>query len=155
MATNDIVDLVLLAGLGYLVYQSGVLDNLFNPSSDTGTGTGPVTPSSNLITSLSNAIAQAEGFNVSGSIPQRQNNPGDLTSGGVIATYPTAQDGWNALYAQVQSMFDGTSSYYNPGMTLAQVGNSYAGGDPNWANNVASALGVSPDTTLAQLASMM
>lgn len=102
------------------------------------------------VNALANAIATAEGFFVSGTIPQVQNNPGDIETGGVINTYPTAADGWNALYAQVQVMLYGGSAYYNPSMTIAEVGQIYANGDSNWANNVAASLGVTTDTTLQQ-----
>ena len=50
-------------------------------------------------------------------------------------------------------MFYGGSQYYNSSMTIAEVGNLYANGDPNWAHNVAAALGVTTDTTLQSLMS--
>jgi hypothetical protein len=101
------------------------------------------------VTDLANAVATAEGFYVSGSKPQRQNNPGDITSGGVIQTFSTIQDGWTALYNQIAMMFNNTSGIYNSSMSLSQIGLTYAL-DPNWGNNVASVLGVSPSTTLDQ-----
>lgn len=150
----DFSDLLVLFGVGYIAYLVFSQNTAYAETS-TDQATGPIpptTPTSNVVTNLANAIAQEEGFYVAGSIPQRQNNPGNLTVAGQITTYPTAAAGWSALYAQVQSMFDGTSNYYNPSMSLAQVGNIYAGGDPNWAANVASILGVSTSTTLNQLA---
>jgi hypothetical protein len=107
---------------------------------------------------LGQAIATAEGFWVTGSRAQRNNNPGNI--GGGNASYGTADLGWQALYNQVQMMFSGASNFYNPGMTIAQIAWVYADGahDPtgatNWANNVASALGVTPDTTLSTVAQM-
>lgn len=106
---------------------------------------------------FSNAIATAEGFFVDGSRPQRNNNPGDIMSGGQFVVYSSIADGWAALYDQVYRMFYGGSVYYNPAMTISQVAYYYANGsgDPtgaaNWANNVASYLGVTPDTTLNTL----
>src|SRR5215475_11357848 len=43
---------------------------------------------------LAQAIAQAEGFNTPGTIPQRQNNPGDLrpVGGGDIRTFATPEE---------------------------------------------------------------
>ena len=75
-------------------------------------------------------------------------------------SYGTADDGWNALYAQVNAMFQGTSGFYNPGMSINEVAYTYADGahDPqgaaNWANNVAATLGVTTDTTLSSIASL-
>jgi hypothetical protein len=102
---------------------------------------------------FSAAIEFAEGFNVPGSKPQRQNNPGDISGVGGILSFPTLQDGFNALYNQVLMMFNNTSTHYNSGMSIAQIGSIYAGGDPNWGINVASYLGVDPTTTLDQLRS--
>src|SRR5579862_526367 len=98
---------------------------------------------------LALAIAQAEGFGIPGTKPTRQNNPGDISSGGGIATFPTVDAGWAALDNQLTLIANGASSYYSPDMTLAQIGAVWANGDPNWASNVANALGVSPDTTFA------
>lgn len=110
---------------------------------------------------LAQAIARAEGFYVAGSIPQRANNPGDLEVGDVghgklgegITVFANPQAGWQALYHQVDRMLLGLSKVYLPSMTLAQVGMKYSG-DPNWAKNVAEALGVDESITLAQLAAL-
>lgn len=131
--------ILLLIGAAFLLFGGGSL--LTGPG---GSSSDP------LVQALANAIATAEGFFVSGTTPQIQNNPGDLETNGVINTYPTAQDGWNALYNQVQMMLYGGSAYYDPSMTIAQVGQIYANGDPNWANNIATTLGVTTDTTLQQ-----
>lgn len=101
---------------------------------------------------FSAAIETAEGFTVPGSKPQRQNNPGDIAGPGGILSFPTLQDGLNALYNQVAMMFNNTSRYYNSGMSIAQIALIYAK-DPNWGINVASALGVDPSTTLDQFRS--
>src|ERR1035437_499061 len=64
------------------------------------------------VTDLMNSIAQMEGWNVSGSIAQRNNNPGNLRSGvnqigsentvsGTFATFATPADGWAALQNQI------------------------------------------------------
>jgi hypothetical protein len=98
-----------------------------------------------------NAIAQEEGYNVQGSLPQTLNNPGDLTSNGSLLSFPTPQAGWDALTSKLQNIASGNSSVYPENETLAQFENTYTNGDPNAANNVASILGVSPSTTLQNI----
>lgn len=116
-----------------------------------------VPPIPDIVRRFSEAIATAEGFFVDGSLSQRNNNPGDIMAGGQFVAYKSISEGWQALYDQVYMMFYGGSSYYNPSMTIRQVGYLYADGqhDPtgaaNWAQNVANVMGVSPDTTLNSL----
>jgi hypothetical protein len=111
------------------------------------------------------AIAQAEGYKP-GTIPYAANNPGDLELGDIgygtisasggnkITVFPSAAAGAAALENQIGLMTSGTSKAgYNPGMSIAQVGQLYSGGSSAWANNVAAALGVSPDTNFAAAAS--
>lgn len=107
---------------------------------------------------LALAIANEEGFNKPGSIPARANNPGDLKLGNVgngtingITIFSSASDGWDALENQLTAIANGGSSYYSPDMSIAEIGQVYAGGDPTWAVNVASYLGVSPDTPFANV----
>ena len=106
---------------------------------------------------LANAIQVAEGSN------PEWNNPGDLTFAGGFATcgfansehvlkFVNAEDGWNALCYQCDLMLSGRSRVYSLDMTLEQVGLKYSDGDPNWAKNVASSMGIPEQTTLAQLA---
>jgi|SRR5690348_16030122 len=96
------------------------------------------------------AIAYAEGYGPPAARPTRNNNPGDLknwpgvpTDSGGYSIFPSAQVGWDALEQQLASIASGQSSYYSPDMTLAQMGEIWAGGDSNWAANVANYLGVS------------
>ena len=113
---------------------------------------------------LAVAIAIAEGtLNPDGtanlgSAGYRSNNPGDIldANGGLVA-YATIQDGWNALYAQVNLMLTGKSAYYRPGMSLIQVAGVYTGGDSpqGWAQAVAQRLGVSITTTLDEIGSIV
>lgn len=127
------------------------------PEGNGGSGTTDGGGTADIVTLFSEAIAYAEGFWKAGSTPQQKNNPGDLKSGGVIRTFASADDGWQALYTQVGLMFYGGSAYYNSSMSIAQIGWIYADGthDPNgaanWAANVAGHLGVSSDTTLNDL----
>lgn len=111
----------------------------------------PVAVSESGMVRLSRAIAKAEGFYKQGSRPQRNHNPGDLTidtinrrvrMDGAYVVYRDDGDGWHALERQVWLMLTGKSKYYKPEMTIEQVGELYAPKQPEWARNVAAALGV-------------
>jgi hypothetical protein len=102
-------------------------------------------------TDLADAIAYAEGFGVPGALPTVNNNPGDLTSGGQLNVYPDSTAGYTALQGQLDRIAAGQSKYYNPSMSISQIGQVYANGDPNWASNVADYLGVSPDTPFSSV----
>lgn len=118
-----------------------------------------------LISKLSVAIADEEGFYVEGSVPQRANNPFDLTdegnigngviqtggpAGAAITIYATPADGWAAGARKLRRMLSGASLVYLLSMSIEEVGMKWSE-DPNWGKNVAAKLGVSPDTTLEQL----
>lgn len=117
-----------------------------------------------VVQQFAEAIAYAEGFYSPGSRPQRNNNPGDLTldiAGGGVAVgndgpfmvYQTAADGWADLYAQVRMALDNTSHIYNRDMTILEFAQQYTTTQQmEWAQNVASRLGVSLDTRLSDLA---
>lgn len=106
-------------------------------------------------------IAIAEGFFVTGSRPQRNNNPGDLTvdttgtgigKDGPFIVYATETDGWEALYKQVEMMFTNASRIYNSNMTIRQIAEKYTTTDQlAWAQNVARTLGISIDTPISTL----
>jgi len=117
-----------------------------------------------LVPALADAIAFAEGYYVAGSRAAVNNNPGNLTvditgqgigTDGMFIKYANPTDGFNALYKQVEMMIMGTSAFYNPSMSIAEIAKRYASTTPdewiNWANNVAARLGVSPETTLNDL----
>lgn len=104
---------------------------------------------------LAESIARIEGYNVSGSIAQRNNNPGNLRSGsGQIATangfavFASPEAGWAALDRQIQ--LDASR-----GLTLEQFIYKYAPPSENdsarYLQFVTSNLGVSPDTPLSQV----
>lgn len=114
----------------------------------------PVAPSVG-IGQLAEAIALAEGYGVPGAIPTVANNPGDLKVGGPsigsgISVFQTPEQGWDALYRQLVAIRDGRSAYYDTSTTLADMGQRWAG-DHAWAGNVARTLGVSVETTLAEI----
>lgn len=60
---------------------------------------------------LADAIAHQEGYYVTGSLPQRNNNPGDLRHGNgevhpdnqpdAVGSFPTPEAGWAALERQL------------------------------------------------------
>lgn len=119
-----------------------------------------------LIQAFATAIAKEEGFYVEGSVPQRANNPGDLTDdgdvghgvietqgimGAKITIYGSVEDGWAALTHKIARMLSGNSKVYRPNMTFMEVGMSYAG-VVSWGVNVASRLGVDPRMTLEEYA---
>ncbi len=111
---------------------------------------------------LAGAIAQAEGYGTPNSIPTIANNPGNLELGNLgygtlqaaggqqITIFPDISAGWSALTNQIQSIFNGNSKNYNPNQSLSDFGSIYSGGNANYGNTLASILGVSPNTTLAQ-----
>lgn len=107
---------------------------------------------------LAQAIERAEDGASNGS-----NNPGSLKLGDVghgyfnsegVTQFGSLQDGWTALYNQIDLIFAGGSAYYTPSTTIAQMGATWAGAarGATWAATVAGALGVSVNTTLAQWA---
>jgi hypothetical protein len=81
---------------------------------------------------LAQLIAAEEGFFKSGSLPQRQNNPGDLEHApgeshegtGPIGSFMTPAEGWQALEDQLQ--LDG-----GRGWTLEQMVYTYAPPEEN------------------------
>jgi hypothetical protein len=116
---------------------------------------------SDAINAFSNAIATAEGFFVSGSRPQRNNNPGDLTvdttgtgvgKDGPFIVYGSVADGWAALNKQVQLILTDASNFYNSGMTLRDIASIYTTTDQtSWAQTVANTLGISLDVPVSTL----
>lgn len=112
---------------------------------------------------IANTIQQVEGYSgpsaqyPNGTLAYQNNNPGNLiyvgqsgaTQGvGGFAAWPTYQDGYNALINQI-------NNYANRGLTIDQMMNIYApasqaGNNPTaYAQQIANALGVSTDTTVA------
>jgi len=115
-------------------------------------------PTGDKIWDVCRAIAIAEGANVAGSNPDRLNNPGDISDGGLtfgfelhsgssVTKFPDKLTGWKWLYSKFKNdLVDGTSSVYSPDMTWAQFAQKYSGDWQNWLNNVTGQLGVSPDS---------
>lgn len=103
-------------------------------------------------------IQNVEGY-YPGSLAYQNNNPGNLVyagqpgatpGAGGFARFASYQDGLNALNDQIQL-------YAGRGLTIQQMMNIYApasdGNNPNaYAGQIANTLGVSADTSLADLA---
>lgn len=109
------------------------------------------------VKAIAQALAKAEGFYVPGSIPQRAHNPGDLKLGDVgngdisgKTIFLTDEDGWNALYHQINLMVSGESEFYDPSMSWRDIANTWVGTTDanNWMLNVTNSLKVLPDSTL-------
>lgn len=99
---------------------------------------------------LALAIATAEGFWKKDSLPRRLNNPGSLKDQyGNFRAFVTEEEGWRALYRQIELMLSGKSKWYRPDMTIAEVARYYTATEQSiWASNVAKTLGVSVDTKI-------
>jgi hypothetical protein len=124
-----------------------------------------------LIERFSQAIARTEGFYVTDpalipTVPQRANNPLDITddgdigngvihtsgpAGAGITIYSNVTDGWNAGYRKVRRMLSGASEVYTLDLTIEQVGEKWSD-TSTWGQDVAEFLAVPPTTTLAELA---
>lgn len=98
---------------------------------------------------IARAIAKAEGFYVSDSLPQRSNNPGSLKlHGDSLTVFDTPEEGWKALDKQIRLILDGRSKFYTPDMTIEEIALVWTGNDkPDaWASIVSGELGVSKQT---------
>jgi hypothetical protein len=118
-------------------------------------------PGGDRIWNICRAIAFAEGAHRAGSVPDRLNNPGDISDGGVtfgaeahsgsnVTHFPDKETGWSWLYEKVSNAVYGRSHVYLPSMTWVQIAQLWAGDWQNWVNNVTSFLGVDPNSTLQQ-----
>jgi hypothetical protein len=122
------------------------------------------------VTEIAEAVAIAEGYYAPGdhdghSLPYLLNNPGGLKKPALgaaalptwrdtgLVQFPTSEMGWAALRHQLRGMLSGASRIYDPSDTWLHVADKYADGDLNWGLNVAAELGVTPTSTLKELAS--
>jgi hypothetical protein len=115
---------------------------------------------------VAKAISVCEGFGLPNALPTRANNPGDVTTGdaggfqisGVmnnegVVRFVNLADGWQALYLKVARMLAGKSKVYPLTMTLEEMGRRYSGStDGAWAKNLAEQLGLTLNSTIADLA---
>lgn len=144
--------------------DAGALDtSTYNPIGAPADGSpGVVTPEK--IALLVRGISTAEGAfanAVTPNVPQRANNPGDLTKSwgfpttGVankegVLVFATLADGQAALAAEVTAMLSGSSTVYALDDTFFDVAAKYTGNQnaDAWANNCAAVCGVPPSFTL-------
>jgi hypothetical protein len=105
------------------------------------------------VDALAQAIAQNEGYNVAGSLPNTLNNPGDLESNGTLNSYSTPASGWAALESKLNNIASGNSTTYPASETLGQFASTYTGGNPTAASNIASSLGngVTPSSIMSDI----
>lgn len=120
-------------------------------------GGGVAVATSERVRRFAEAIARAEGWYATGAgTPnrgQRANNPGNLmTPEWTLHQYATPEEGWAALYWQIELALTGRSRYYKPSMTIWQMAETYVGhaGWEDWARNVARFLNVSPHTPIGE-----
>lgn len=112
---------------------------------------------------LAHAIAKAEGFGVSGALPTRNRNPGDIRAHSAhdypgqvgidkkrYAIFRNDLSGWTALYHQLEKVFNGDSRFYGPSTTFAQFSKRYAEDTKHWLKNVCGALNIDADMTLGE-----
>lgn len=115
-----------------------------------------------VISRMAEAIKSFEGWAV-GSRSQRNNNPGNLKYAGQVgaisqdeeghAIFDSYASGWAALIHQLTLAFTGESHVYSPEDSLYDFFRKYAeANSAEYAAFVAGQLGVSPDTSLNQLA---
>lgn len=118
-------------------------------------------PPTEKIRRFAEAIAYAEGFGISGTVPTRANNPGDLKINGWtgevtgdenIPIFSSVEDGWNRLYSQLEFIRDRRSHVYILNMTIQEMANHYTGTQKTeWAANVSGFLHVPVTTILNDL----
>jgi hypothetical protein len=113
------------------------------------------------MTKLAELIAQEEGFYVPGSLPNRDNNPGDLrhsphsfhlgSAPDAIGDIDTAADGWADLEHQLML-------YADRGLTLEQAIYEFAPPSENnsaaYLSFICTGLGCSPDTPVSEALQM-
>jgi hypothetical protein len=115
--------------LFYVMGQDAANQSVNSQGDSVDPNTVPQPDATNYVMALARGIARGEGFYVSGSLPHRSNNPGDLTKSfgfnttGVankegVLIFESVEGGWGALYGQLGLIFDGTSKAYNTDMTV-------------------------------------
>jgi hypothetical protein len=148
-------------------FPAGDSDNVLAPGWTMGAHV-PITsdtstwPSGDRYWNIARAIAMAEGANVRGSAPDRNNNPGDISDGAdyygfdplvrdsKVTRFPDKDTGWKWLYQKIVNAATGQSSVYSPDMTWNEIAQKWAGNWQHWVANVTRNLGVDANSTLRQ-----
>jgi hypothetical protein len=137
---------IVLVGVAFILIRTGSdVDSSANPG----------------VQRLAEAIATAEGFFSPGSRAARNHNPGDMTQDligravgvdGPFVVYGNDADGWANLFAQINMWIAGRSQHATAESTISDLSGFYtADNQSGWAINVANHLGVSVDTSIAEL----
>lgn len=118
------------------------------------------------VKAFAQAIAHAEGFGVSDTIPTRAHNPGDLVmpnwrgeslGAEKISIFDDDKTGWTALYRQLGLIVSRQSHVYNPNMTIREMSKKWtATQQEEWASNVSNwltlkGINATPDTRLYEV----
>jgi len=108
-----------------------------------------------IISLIASAIASGEGFFVNGSLPQRDNNPGDLRAAPWLVHPVIVDDFWKAsLLAQgIAGLYHQIALDIARGYTLRQLIEAWApasdgNNTENYVNETARRTGLDPDTPL-------
>lgn len=103
--------------------------------------------------SLADAITKLENVNPAYNNPGAISGTGDTgqSFGQNLGIYSSLSTGQAALNKQINSILSGKSPLYPSTMTVQDMGTLYSGGNPDYGNNLANMVGVSPSTTLGQL----
>ena len=131
-----------------------------------GITANPNGSSSTLVNQLASAIATQEGYGAANSACTSINNPGCLragpgqtgTSAQGFAVFPDADTGWSALDSQIQSNINlgvNLQQFFagEPGVYPGYAPSADSNNPSAYANNVASAVGISTTTPLSQIQS--
>jgi hypothetical protein len=111
------------------------------------------------VLNIAHAIAHAEGFLVSGSKPQRYNNPCSISDSNGLIFYDSLNDGWRAACHQIDLIVTGRSGVYRAEMPIIQIAGIYTLGRTDaenvpsvigWARVVAADLGLSINDPLTE-----
>ena len=117
--------------------------------------------SSSMVDSISQAIAQMEGYNTPGTLAARNNNPGNLRSGpgqigtsGGFAVFPDASTGWAALNNQVQLNIDRgltLNEFFagKPGLYAGFAPSADSNNPTQYAQFVAGRVGIDPNSPIS------
>ena len=118
-------------------------------------------PVGDALWAVARAIAFAEGAHVAGSVPDRLNNPGDISdwyvayggeqhSGSKITKFHTKVDGWHSLRNKLYNIKVNNSPVYKPTMTWLEIGKLWAANWQPWVGIVTANLHVKPTDTFAE-----
>lgn len=146
--------LLILAAVAAWWFYNNTASTAAAGSSGSSPAMTNVSPNSNAVQSMAQAIYNFEGGGKQGATNSWNNNPGNI--GGGKATYPTFQDGWSALVNYITGhasqhpdwTFTQFFSYYLTG-NAGSAQTTSQGNPVSYANYVADQMGASPDQTVS------